>query len=98
MIKIEYPLYQPKIKSEKGKELIFDPYRKKWIILTPEEWVRQHALHHLINRYGVSRQLIESGVVADKALSPVARCTESFVAPSMCSMSATVASIPLSAA
>ena len=48
MIKIEYPQYQPKIKREGEKELIFDEIRKRWIILTPEEWVRQNLLQYLI--------------------------------------------------
>jgi len=48
MIKIEYPLYQPKIKMVDNKELIFDNLRKQWILLTPEEWVRQNFLQYLI--------------------------------------------------
>ena len=47
MIKIEYPPYQPKIKEENGRELIFDAFRKRWIVLTPEEWVRQNFLQYL---------------------------------------------------
>ena len=47
MIKIEYPAYQPKIKEEAGKEFIFDEFRKRWVILTPEEWVRQNFLQYL---------------------------------------------------
>ena len=48
MIKIEYPPYQPKIKQEAGKEFIFDEIRKRWILLTPEEWVRQNFLQYLV--------------------------------------------------
>ncbi len=48
MIKIEYPSYQPKIKNQQGKEYIYDEIRKQWIILTPEEWVRQNFLQYLI--------------------------------------------------
>ena len=48
MIKIEYPLWQPKIKSQSGKEFIWDEIRKQWIVLTPEEWVRQNFLQFLI--------------------------------------------------
>ncbi len=36
MIKIDYPPYQPKIKKEDDREIIFDDVRKKWVILTPE--------------------------------------------------------------
>ena len=48
MIKIDYPPYQPKIKKELDKEFIFDEVRKQWILLTPEEWVRQNFLQYLI--------------------------------------------------
>ena len=48
MIKIEYPPYQPKIKEKQGKEFIFDEVRKKWVVLTPEEWVRQNFLQYLV--------------------------------------------------
>ncbi|HMO62028.1 MAG TPA: type I restriction enzyme HsdR N-terminal domain-containing protein [Ferruginibacter sp.] len=48
MIKIEYPLYEPKIKVDAGREFIFDSTRKKWVVLSPEEWVRQNFLQYLI--------------------------------------------------
>ena len=48
MIKIDYPPYQPKIKKENETTFIFDGIRKRWLILTPEEWVRQNILQYLI--------------------------------------------------
>jgi hypothetical protein len=48
MIKIEFPSYQYKIKKEADKEFIFDEVRKQWMVLTPEEWVRQNFLQYLI--------------------------------------------------
>jgi len=48
MIKINYPSYPFKIETREDKEYIFDPLRKKWIRLTPEEWVRQNFLQYLI--------------------------------------------------
>ena len=48
MIKINYPNKKPAIKTEAGKELIFCVIRKRWILLTPEEWVRQNFLQFLI--------------------------------------------------
>lgn len=36
------------IKSEQGKQYIFDAYRKKHVVLTPEEWVRQNVLSSLV--------------------------------------------------
>jgi hypothetical protein len=48
MIKIDYPAYDFRIKNEAGKELIFDDFRKLWVRLTPEEWVRQNMLQYLV--------------------------------------------------
>jgi hypothetical protein len=48
MIAIEYPPYQPKVKVQANGRLIFDPVRKQWVALTPEEWVRQHFLQYLL--------------------------------------------------
>ncbi|MGB0886327.1 MAG: type I restriction enzyme HsdR N-terminal domain-containing protein [Chitinophagales bacterium] len=48
MINIQYRKYNFKFKEDKGKKYIFDEIRKKYILLTPEEWVRQNFLHHLI--------------------------------------------------
>ncbi|MEP7165885.1 MAG: type I restriction enzyme HsdR N-terminal domain-containing protein [Ferruginibacter sp.] len=48
MIKIIYPEKKPSIKSEANKELIFCVIRKRWILITPEEWVRQNFLQYLI--------------------------------------------------
>jgi hypothetical protein len=64
MIKIEYPLYQAKIKEENGKEFIFDEFRKRWVILTPEEWVRQNFLQYLTQtkKYPASLIAIEKEI------------------------------------
>jgi hypothetical protein len=48
MILVEFPSYDFKVKLTNGKEQIFDPCRKKWVLLTPEEWVRQNLLQYLI--------------------------------------------------
>lgn len=64
MIKIEYPAYQPKIKAEGDRESIFDEVRKSWVILTPEEWVRQNFLQYLtqIKKYPSSLIAIEKEI------------------------------------
>ena len=64
MIKIKYPPYQPKIKKQAGKEFIFDEFRKRWVILTPEEWVRQNFLQYLtqIKKYPASLIAIEKEI------------------------------------
>lgn len=48
MIKINYPPYRPKIKSTEAGEIIFDEVRRRWVNLTPEEWVRQNFLQYLL--------------------------------------------------
>jgi hypothetical protein len=64
MIKIGYPPYQPKIKTEGAKEFIFDEFRKRWILLTPEEWVRQNFLQYLtqIKKYPASLIAVEKEI------------------------------------
>ena len=48
MQKLNFSKYNFRFKSNENKTLIFDIIRKKFVILTPEEWVRQHTLHFLI--------------------------------------------------
>ena len=64
MIKIEYPPYQPKIKKKADKEFIFDEIRKRWVVLTPEEWVRQNFLQYLtqLKKYPASLIAIEKEI------------------------------------
>jgi hypothetical protein len=49
MHKLNLPEYAFRIKKEGGKQYIFDSIRKKYIVLTPEEWVRQNFIQYLIN-------------------------------------------------
>ena len=49
MININYPEPGFRMKKEGSKEFIFDVLRKKWLLLTPEEWVRQNFVQYLIN-------------------------------------------------
>ena len=64
MIKIEYPKHQFKIKKENNIELIFDAFRKRWMVLTPEEWVRQNMLHYIteIKKYPAKLIAIEKEI------------------------------------
>lgn len=45
---INYPEPDFRIKTEDGKEFIFDSLRKKWLMLSPEEWVRQNFVQYLL--------------------------------------------------
>lgn len=47
MIKLNFPDYTFSIKDNDGKHSILDPVRKKYVVLTPEEWVRQHVIQFL---------------------------------------------------
>lgn len=57
MQKLNLPDVHLKIKSKENKLFIFDPFRKKDIMLTPEEWVRQHFANYLITDKKYPRSL-----------------------------------------
>ena len=48
MEKLNLPAYSFKIRNREGKNFIFDPFRKKEYLLTPEEWVRQNFLQYMV--------------------------------------------------
>jgi len=58
MIDLQYPNYPFKIKALHGKDQIFDPFRKTWVVLTPEEWVRQNLLQYLVQNLHYPSSLI----------------------------------------
>ncbi|MTE25481.1 type I restriction enzyme HsdR N-terminal domain-containing protein [Winogradskyella ouciana] len=55
---LNFPKFEYRLKSTENKVSIFDVIRKKFIILQPEEWVRQHCVHFLINEKKFSKSLI----------------------------------------
>ena len=66
---LNFPAYRFKLKSNENKTLIFDVIRKKYVVLTPEEWVRQHVLRYLIevknyptSIMAVEKQLLVNGL------------------------------------
>jgi type I site-specific restriction endonuclease len=65
MYKLNLPQFDYKLKKADGKVWIFDGIRKKYILLTPEEWVRQHFVHYLVAEKKYPRSLIkvEGGLV-----------------------------------
>jgi hypothetical protein len=48
MIKINYPQFNFRCKEQEDKEFVFDEIRKRWVRLTPEEWVRQNFIRYII--------------------------------------------------
>jgi len=47
MLELTLPAFDYKVRKTSGTILIFDVIRKKYVVLTPEEWVRQHVIHYL---------------------------------------------------
>ena len=58
MIDLCFPNYEFRIKNRHNKKYIFDLIRKKFILLTHEEWVRQNCIMFLINEQKVPKVLI----------------------------------------
>ena len=94
---LNMPNYSDRIRLRKQDEQvqIFDPIRGKWLVLTPEEWVRQHFVHYLISAKGYPASLMANEtainlnkiklrcdtVVYDKSLTP--RAIVEYKAPSV---------------
>jgi len=68
MQKLNLPEYSFKIKTKEGKSYLFDTLRKKYVRLTPKEWVRQNFVQFLIveKKYSVSLIVVEAGVKVNK--------------------------------
>lgn len=62
MFALNLPQYAIKVTKRNGKTFIFDELRKKHIALTPEEWVRQHFVHFLLEHKGYPIGLIANEV------------------------------------
>lgn len=62
MFSLNLPDFQVKIAVTDGKKMVFDPLRKKYVALTPEEWVRQHFVHFLIQHKGYPSGLLANEV------------------------------------
>ena len=55
---LNFPKFSYRIKNTENNTFIFDIIRKKYVVLQPEEWVRQHCLHYLIEVKGYPKSLI----------------------------------------
>ena len=58
MQQLNFPSYSFRFKNSENKVSIFDEIRKKFIILTPEEWVRQHVVRFLLEEKKYPKSLI----------------------------------------
>lgn len=84
MNKINLPPYAVALDREGNSTNIWDDLRRKWVRLTPEEWVRQHFIHYLVEHLNYPPSLLANEVgltlgkvrkrvdtiVYDKALKP----------------------------
>lgn len=71
MTRLNLPPFDIKLKGTKEHPLVFDILRKKYITLTPEEWVRQHFIHFLVEHKGYPAALLANEIqlkVGDKTL------------------------------
>ena len=62
MYELNLPKYGIKIANENGHQTIFDVLRRKYVALTPEEWVRQHFVHYLIEHKGYPQALMANEI------------------------------------
>lgn len=84
MIRLNLPSYQIKLSGTQEHPTIFDILRRKYVALTPEEWVRQHFVHYLVEQkgypamrmanevclYSGAKQLRADSVLYDRQLRP----------------------------
>jgi hypothetical protein len=68
MQKLNLPAFEYNVKESDDKIWIYDVLRKKYLVLTPEEWVRQHFLHYLLNHVQYPKSLIkvEGGLIFNR--------------------------------
>ncbi|MBC8045170.1 MAG: type I restriction enzyme HsdR N-terminal domain-containing protein [Fimbriimonadaceae bacterium] len=57
-VQLQFSKYNFTIKTENDKQFIYDIIRRKYILLTPEEWVRQHIVHHILHDHKFPKALV----------------------------------------
>lgn len=64
LVQLNFPNFEFRLRKNANRNEIFDEIRKKWLVCTPEEWVRQHMLKWLITEknYPASHFMVESGL------------------------------------
>lgn len=70
MKELNLPQYSFTVRNREGKDYIFDNQRKKYVVLTPEEWVRQNFVRFLVEerRFPAGRIAIEKSLIYNKLL------------------------------
>ena len=62
MMQLNLPTYEYRLREQNGRQQIFDVLRRRYVALTPEEWVRQHFVHYLIEHKGYPKGLLANEV------------------------------------
>lgn len=62
MLSLNLPTFTAKVAEKDGKHIIFDIVRRKYVALTPEEWVRQHFVNYLISEKKFPKELLANEV------------------------------------
>lgn len=62
MLSLNLPRYAVKVAEKDGKRTILDIVRRKYVALTPEEWVRQHFVNFLITEKDFPKELLANEV------------------------------------
>lgn len=62
MYQLNLPQYDIRVGEQDGRRTIFDVLRRKYVALTPEEWVRQHFIHYLIEHKGYPKAWLANEV------------------------------------
>jgi hypothetical protein len=65
---LNFPAYPLRTRLQNNRTEVFDIVRKRWFVLTPEEWVRQHVLHYLITdkAYPATLLAVEKSITVNK--------------------------------
>ena len=58
MQQLNLPPYMASIVTKEGRQMTFDVLRRRHVALTPEEWVRQHFVHYLMEHKGYPKGLL----------------------------------------
>lgn len=53
------PCIEPQLREQDGRREVLDPVRRRWVALTPEEWVRQQTIRMLHLKYGYPLELMQ---------------------------------------
>lgn len=86
MLQLNLPPYNIKVKEENGRRKIFDILQRKYLVITPEEWVRQHFINYLINHKDYPMSLLANEIslsVGDKVIRADSVLYDNYLRPRM---------------